>query len=374
MLRLPTYLARIVQRCSFALVVALVTIGLHSPLAAAHWADLSVADVVIGETSAQMTLTVPTAVVRFADQDGNDEISPNEFSINRAELTALFQESVVLFDPEQPLEEMSVNLQTQPNTDQTAAHTAFFVQYRWGLPVERLQMRYDLFPANAADAQCLVTVAWQDSVQNIIFRPGGDAAALTSARQPAQQFLSFMKLGAEHMFTGYDHVLFLVVLLLPGGGLFYQLKLVSTFALAHSLTLALGGLGMVSLPAVWVESAIALSIIYIAIDNLWPGRLQYRWAITFVFGLIHGLGFANMLQDLIAPRTNPLWPLVGFNLGIEVGQLAIVLLFLAGIRLFKTQSVLHSITQNRVLWWALSLGIAAVGTAWFTERALAAWL
>ncbi|MEO1744083.1 MAG: HupE/UreJ family protein, partial [Cyanobacteria bacterium J06629_9] len=180
--------------------------------------------------------------------------------------------------------------------------------------------------------------------------------------------------GAEHMFTGYDHVLFLVVLLLPGGGLFYQLKLVSTFALAHSLTLALGGLGMVSLPAVWVESAIALSIIYIAIDNLWPGRLQYRWAITFVFGLIHGLGFANMLQDLIAPRTNPLWPLVGFNLGIEVGQLAIVLLFLAGIRLFKTQSVLHSITQNRVLWWALSLGIAAVGTAWFTERALAAWL
>jgi hypothetical protein len=143
---------------------------------------------------------------------------------------------------------------------------------------------------------------------------------------------------------GYDHILFLLTLLLPAVVLFRNgqwqpreslrdalldvLKVVTAFTLAHSLTLSLAVNGLVHLPSRVVESGIALTVLLGAVNNLFPLVRERRWVVAFAFGLIHGMGFASVLTDLGLADWNLALALVGFNLGVEVGQLAIVLLFI----------------------------------------------
>ena len=101
-------------------------------------------------------------------------------------------------------------------------------------------------------------------------------------------------------------------------------KIITAFTLAHSITLSLAVLGIVNLPSRWVESVIAASVLLVALHNLYPVIQARLWIVTFVFGLIHGLGFASVLLDLEIPGTSLLLALAGFNLGVETGQIAIV--------------------------------------------------
>lgn len=154
------------------------------------------------------------------------------------------------------------------------------------------------------------------------------------------QFRSFLEEGIWHIWTGYDHILFLLSLLLPAvlvythgswcprssmrDALLDVLKVVTAFTLAHSLTLSLAANGWVDLPSRWVESAIALTVLLGAMNNLYPVVRERRWAVAFAFGLVHGLGFASVLSDLGLHRWDLAIALVGFNSGVEVGQIAIV--------------------------------------------------
>jgi hypothetical protein len=158
------------------------------------------------------------------------------------------------------------------------------------------------------------------------------------------QFRAFLDEGMWHIWKGYDHILFLLTLLLPAVVLFRNgqwqareslrdalmdiLKVVSAFTLAHSLTLSLAVNGLVHLPSRIVESGIALTVLLGAINNLCPLVRERRWVVAFAFGLIHGLGFASVLTDLGLAGWNLSLALVGFNLGVEVGQLAVVLVFI----------------------------------------------
>ena len=159
-----------------------------------------------------------------------------------------------------------------------------------------------------------------------------------------RQFFAFVEEGIWHIWTGYDHVLFLVTLLLPAVVVFKRgrweprsswratlvdvLKVVSAFTLAHSLTLSLAVNGLVNLPSRWVESGIALTVLLGALNNLFPVVRERRWLVAFAFGLIHGLGFASVLADLGLSGVSLALALVGFNAGVEIGQLAIVLAFI----------------------------------------------
>jgi HupE / UreJ protein len=148
----------------------------------------------------------------------------------------------------------------------------------------------------------------------------------------------FLRLGVEHIFTGYDHIAFLLALLLLGGRFFDLVKIVTSFTIAHSVTLALAALGILNPPSRIVEALIAASIIAVAGENLWVLRgakggservasaLRHRWRITFAFGLVHGFGFASALKELNLPRSALVAGLVSFNLGVEVGQVTIVAL------------------------------------------------
>jgi len=161
---------------------------------------------------------------------------------------------------------------------------------------------------------------------------------------PGKQFLAFLREGIRHIWTGYDHILFLLALLLPAvlqreGGdwrgvaafrpaFMNVLKIVTAFTLAHSLTLSLATLGIVRLPSRLTESAIAASVALAAANNLWPMVRERGWLVAFAFGLVHGFGFANALSELGLAHSAPALALVGFNLGVEIGQLAIVAVFL----------------------------------------------
>ena len=147
------------------------------------------------------------------------------------------------------------------------------------------------------------------------------------AAAPIRQFLT---LGIEHIVTGWDHLAFLFGLLVVGGKLRDAVKIITSFTLAHSLTLALATLNVINLPSRIVEPLIAASIVYVGFENIVRDNFSKRWMLTFAFGLIHGCGFASALREIGvgANGTSVVTPLVCFNLGVEAGQLAIAAVML----------------------------------------------
>ena len=198
-----------------------------------------------------------------------------------------------------------------------------------------------------------------------------------------RQFLDYAQEGVWHIWIGFDHILFLLSLLLPAvliwqpkpvalwlpverfrAAFFDVLRIVTAFTVAHSITLSLATLGYVTLPSRVVESAIAASVVLAALNNVFPMFQGRRWAVAFAFGLIHGFGFASVLADLGLPQQALALALVGFNMGVEAGQLAIVAVFLPLTFLLRRTTFYRQ--GVRV---GGSLLIAALAAVWLAERA-----
>lgn len=179
-------------------------------------------------------------------------------------------------------------------------------------------------------------------------------------------FFEFVKLGLEHIYTGYDHILFLLAVILVISNLRQALKTVTAFTLAHSLTLILSSFGLVNLTSAIVEPIIALSIAYVAFENLINrerSRIgRRRWAVAFGFGLIHGMGFAGALSQINIPKNELLLDLVSFNVGIEIGQLSILAV------VFPTLYFLNRFSWKSRTISFLSIAIGGIGFFWFLER------
>jgi hypothetical protein len=194
------------------------------------------------------------------------------------------------------------------------------------------------------------------------------------------QFFDYAREGVWHIWIGFDHILFLLSLLLPAvlaltGGRWQAIerfppafwdvfKIVTSFTVAHSITLSLAALGVVSLPSRLVESAIATSVVLAALNNVFPLVHERRWMVAFFFGLVHGFGFASVLRDLGLPQNALLIALVGFNLGVEGGQLAIVSAFLP-VAYWLRATWLY----RRLVFIGGSLAITTVAGIWLVERA-----
>ena len=176
------------------------------------------------------------------------------------------------------------------------------------------------------------------------------------------RFGSFIALGVEHIFTGYDHLMFLVGLLLLGGRFWSLLKIVSAFTIAHSVTLVLAALGIVELPPRMIEPAIALSIAYVGAENFILKSTDRRWIIAFVFGLVHGFGFAGILQEMGLPERGLVISLLSFNVGVEIGQIAVVALVLPLILTLQRWPLHRRVVH------VLSAIIIGFGLYWFVER------
>ncbi len=184
-------------------------------------------------------------------------------------------------------------------------------------------------------------------------------------RSPLETAILYIKLGVDHIIPfGLDHLAFVLALLLSSSAFRPLLIQISLFTLAHSVTLALGVLGILVLEGTWVEVAIALSIVFVAIENIFFKSLKFwRPLIVFCFGLLHGLGFAGALSELGIPDDHFISALVGFNLGVEIGQLGFALVIFA--LLVKW---LKKAWYNRFVVIPGSLMIALVGAFWVLER------
>ncbi|MCM3124192.1 MULTISPECIES: HupE/UreJ family protein [unclassified Mesobacillus] len=180
--------------------------------------------------------------------------------------------------------------------------------------------------------------------------------------QTSSSWLSFFQLGMSHILTGYDHLLFLFALLLKKQTFKQYALIVTSFTVAHSITLSLAVLGIMDLPSRFVESFIALSIIYVAAENIFKKEVNHRWGLTFLFGLIHGLGFANILQEMNLSKANLASALISFNIGIEVVQLVIVLLLL------PLLSYLHRLKASSKIIKYGSIVIILLGMYWLIQR------
>jgi hypothetical protein len=197
-----------------------------------------------------------------------------------------------------------------------------------------------------------------------------------------QQFKDYLREGVWHIWLGYDHILFLLSLLLSAAfvlrdgqwqprdgftGTFIQvLKIVTAFTVAHSITLSLVIFDVISLPSRLVESAIALSIVIAAANNLHPLLHKRLWLLTFCFGLIHGMGFAGALKELGLPDNARWIALIAFNLGVEIGQITIVLAALPVIYRLR-----HNLLYRHVILRVMSGLIIAMALLWFVQRAFA---
>ena len=215
----------------------------------------------------------------------------------------------------------------------------------------------------------------------LIFSPGAERQNLSLNGTPWPEVMStFIKHGVWHIWIGFDHILFIISLLLPSvmilraGGwepvadfksaFLFVVKVITLFTVAHSITLSLSALGIVKLPVRLVEAVIAVSIIIVALNNIFPVFNRRIWLVVFGFGLFHGLGFANVLAPLGAERSSLLTALVGFNVGVEIGQLAIIAVVFPLFFMMRNWRAYQ--------FQVLGLGSAAlilVSSFWFVERA-----
>jgi hydrogenase/urease accessory protein HupE len=254
-----------------------------------------------------------------------------------------------------------------PVPDQGAVRLA--VRYDWSRPPARLAIDCDLFPYHPQ--QTLVDVYQDGGLKGELTFDGRTTRrefALGSQQSLAAVVGQFLGQGVEHIFTGPDHVLFIVGLLLLGGSLKQLLKIVTAFTVAHSVTLCLAAFNVLSPPARLIEPMIALSIVFVGVHDLLalkkPSSRDPRIWFAFGFGFIHGFGFANALRELSLPPQALAASLFSFNLGVEVGQACIVLAVAPVLALLRTKSVAASR-------WVASGGSVAVvlmGAVWFAQR------
>ena len=264
----------------------------------------------------------------------------------------------------------------QPVTTEDGVHT--MIPFTTGkVEFENIEIAFkDFF---TFDPQHTVNVELELDSESKIGIISQDDSVWEPADSALEQFIVFTWEGVWHIWIGIDHILFLVALLLPSvlrlengkwipvsnfKAAFYNLiKVVTAFTVAHSVTLTLATLDVVTLPSKWVESVIALSVVLAAVNNIYPIVSDRIWAVALGFGFIHGFGFANVLADLDLPTGTLAVALFSFNIGVELGQLAIVVVMFPVIFLLRQQSFYQPIK--------LRLGSAVIGviaSLWIVDR------
>jgi HupE / UreJ protein len=320
------------------------------------------------------------------DRNGDGQITWGEVRAQHADIAAFASAHLALSADGQPCQMTIGAQQVDEHTD--GAYTVMPLSFvcpasaqAAGKAPTQLALRYALFADIDPQHRGLLNLTVDGATRTAIFSPQAARQAFVLAETTRwQQFVDYAREGVWHIWIGFDHILFLLSLLLPAVGLwaarrwqpvetFSQafwdvLRIVTAFTLAHSITLTLAVLGVLTLPSRLVESTIAASVVLAALNNVRPVFHGRRWLVAFGFGLVHGFGFASVLVDLGLPQGALALALLGFNVGVELGQLAIVAVFLP-LAFWLRRSWFY----RRVVLLAGSLLIAALALAWLVERA-----
>lgn len=331
----------------------------------AHWADLTVAEVVVEQKEVSITLTFPTGFLESLRKNLKGPLSLFEINSNQALLQTFFQQKIQVKDGDDLASLASVrlsNIAPSPySSPNKSPHTTLLLHYVFSHPIKNLHLNYDLFLPDVPTASCLATILESGKVRSFVFNPESREFSLEQPPLLSQAW-TFMLLGIKHILTGYDHILFLVSLLILSIQFGYLLRVITAFTIAHSITLSLSVLNIVILPSRWVEAGIALTVLYVAAENLWRNSLKGRWLVTFFLGLIHGLGFASILKELI-PHSNIPVSLAGFNFGVEIGQMIVVGAIVVVLK------ALQSVAWEPLFRRLVSVSVMVIAAFWFIQRA-----
>ncbi len=311
------------------------------------------------------------------DQDGNGELTWDEVRSQHGAIAAYALGRLALTNGARACTVTAGAQLIDRHTD--GAYTVLKFSALCPGTVTSLGVNYRLFAELDPQHKGLLKLVSDGATSTAIFSP--DTASQTlSVRAPSKwiQFVDYVKHGVWHIWIGFDHILFLLSLLLPAVLLYRAaagaqqtfraafidvLKVVTAFTLAHSITLTLASLHVIALPSRWVESAIAASVVVAALNNIFPLFRGHRPQAAFAFGLLHGFGFASVLADLGLPQGALALSLAGFNIGVELGQLAIVAVFLPLAFLARRTWFYQQLMTTG------SAVIAVVAAVWLCERA-----
>ena len=363
--------------------VAVAWLMLWAGAALAHKSSDSYLTVQVRADQVNVQWDIALRDIQFAiglDANGDDQISWGELQQKERELQAWASSRLSLqrggactFKPQA--------LQVDEHTDGGYAVLAW--SGRCPQQHGPLSIQYSLLFDLDTQHRGLLKLDLDGVTHSAVLGPQSGVMQFAEATTAGAQFVQYLWQGVWHIWIGFDHILFLLALLLPavllrrrwgrGSGVhgvsrfkdasLSVLAVVTAFTLAHSITLSLAALQIISLPSRLVESAIAASVVFAAANNLVP-MVQGRWLMAFFFGLIHGFGFASVLTELGLPTGALAVSLVGFNLGVELGQLAIVAVFLPLAFVLR-----HTPFYQRGVLVGGSWAALLVALAWFVERA-----
>jgi len=193
-------------------------------------------------------------------------------------------------------------------------------------------------------------------------KTAGGKVATSKSQNKVLGFWDYVSMGMKHIWSGIDHLLFIFGLLLAKGTYRDYVKTITAFTVGHCLTLALAATETLIIPSSIIEPLIALSIVYIAVENIWASSFKWRWLVALFFGLIHGFGFAELLIGKLGNHL--IFPLFSFNLGVEIGQIVVLII------LFPFIWSLRKLKWQTKIVYSLSAIISVIGLYWFMERVL----
>lgn len=294
------------------------------------------------------------------DQNGDAVVDQRELDAKRSQILDYLRRTVAVSSrgEEVPLEAGPFHIGRGPDGKLLFEST---VRFHVRDPLTSFSIRCEPLTDLGPDHKTLAKISRQGKVEQFVFQKG---VVYQGANESVLGYLvQFLKLGVFHIFTGYDHIAFLSGLLLVGGSFLAIVKIVTSFTLAHSLTLSLAALGVIDLPEKLIEAGIAFSIVYIALENLLFKKFDKRWLVSFFFGLVHGFGFANVLKEMHLPRSGLISSLFSFNLGVEIGQVVIVLLLLPLLWMLGRSRAHGAVVTSA------SAVILVVGLFWLYQRA-----
>ncbi len=246
---------------------------------------------------------------------------------------------------------------------------------RWQCPDDgKLIYRVTLFHEIDPASRHMVSVDGEQNFIGLLSVKAPEMALTESVPSAWQTARQYVVSGIEHIAIGYDHIAFLLAVIVLGRRFWPLVKVVTAFTIAHSITLTVAVLGIVTLPSMLVEMLIAASIVYVAAENFFVRDIRHRWWLTFLFGLIHGFGFASVLRDYGLPEGSLGLALASFNIGVEIGQLLIVIaaivLWQLGFRMAAAAGFARTEQNERRVSLVISGAVLVAGLYWFGQRLL----
>lgn len=330
---------------------------------------------VVGE-AVYVVVSLPVSAVPEVDDDRDGRLSSTELTQHEVILRARLAQRFGLFDGDvrgrldlvQPMVEPD---ERHPASPAGASHFLVLLKISFNAVPRALRVQTDLFGVSAREQQLTLKATRGLQTESVVLNPRRQSNHFF--REPGWVFLNYIELGLEHILLGADHLMFLLVVIVGAAGWRYWLAVLTSFTVAHSLTLTAALLGWLSVPVAVVEPLIAASIVLMAFLNLQQRNAvpRQRIALVFVCGLLHGFGFAGAMAYMGLHGTHQFTSVLGFNLGIELGQALVLVTFLVAARALRSLKIpanwRHAAAQPYPVRFTSALALCT-GTWWLYER------